>query len=71
MLLSKICAESQLAVAPQDLQGTVLALLHAAPLLEFDKSAQQIQESNQIVGSSPVRKYFLKRNFAGEGLGCI
>lgn len=63
--------DKQPAVAPDDLHATVLALLHGAHLLESDQNAQQIQESNQVVGSSPVRKYFLKRNLAGTLFFCV
>ena len=63
--------DSMPAVAADDLHATVLTLLHAAHLLESDQNAQQIQDSNQVVGTGHVRKYFLKRNLAGECALCI
>lgn len=61
--------EVQPAVAAEHVHATVLALLHAAHLLEADPAAQQIQQHNQVPGTEPVRKYFLKRNLAGDTPG--
>lgn len=35
-------------------------------MLEADQTAQQIQESNQISSKEPIRKFFIKRNLAGQ-----
>ena len=57
---------NQPAVAREHVHATALALLHAAHTLESDSDARQIQQQNQVE-SVPLRKYFIKRNYAGKG----
>lgn len=60
--------QEQPAVAPEHVHATALALLQAAQSLESDPEAQKIQQSNQNADGDSARRYFLKRNYAGEGI---
>ena len=59
-------SEHQPAVAAEHIHATAMELLYAAYILEADPIAQQIQQSNQVMGSSPKQRYFLKRNLSGS-----